>query len=186
MCVSTVRVFVSGEMPQTSWRRSVRENTRPGMLDEDREELVLERPQRELGAVDDDAVARRIDLEAAPLEALSLVARAAREASLVRATGEALHAHHELAHAERLHDVVVGADLEAEDAVVLVAARGEHEDRGVGHGLVGAQAPAHLHARESGSIRSSTTTEGLMRAAASERLRAVLDGLDLEARIARG
>ena len=42
-----------------------------------------------------------------------------------------MHAAHELARGEGLGDVVVGAELEAEDAVDLVAARGEHDDRDV-------------------------------------------------------
>ena len=35
----------------------------------------------------------------------------------------------ELAHAERLHHVVVGAELEADDAVDLLALRRQHHDR---------------------------------------------------------
>ena len=40
-----------------------------------------------------------------------------------------LHPQHQLAGAERLGDVVVGADLQAQDPVVLVAARGQHDHR---------------------------------------------------------
>ena len=36
---------------------------------------------------------------------------------------------HHLAGAERLHDVVVGAELEPDDPVGLFSARGEHDDR---------------------------------------------------------
>ena len=58
--------------------------------------------------------------------------RAAASASSSRAPGarqERAHARHQLLGAERLDHVVVGADLQADDAVGLVAARGEHHDR---------------------------------------------------------
>ena len=42
------------------------------------------------------------------------------------------HARHELARAERLGDVVVGADLQAVQTIVFLDARGEHDDRQVG------------------------------------------------------
>ena len=58
-----------------------------------------------------------------------------------------LHAAAELAQRERLGDVVVGAELEAEDLVDLLGLRGEHDDR---HGAARAQAPAHLEAVEPG------------------------------------
>ena len=55
-----------------------------------------------------------------------------------------LHARAELAHRERLGDVVVRAELEPEDLVDLLGLRGEHDDR---HRLaLGAQAPADLEA----------------------------------------
>ena len=43
--------------------------------------------------------------------------------------GERLHASHELGHAERLGEVVVGAQRQRGDLVVLVAARADGEDR---------------------------------------------------------
>src|SRR5262245_15407779 len=46
------------------------------VLDEDREKLVLERPERKLLVVDRNAMSRGIDLETAPREAPALVARA--------------------------------------------------------------------------------------------------------------
>ena len=44
------------------------------------------------------------------------------------------HARHELARGERLDHVVVGAELEADDPVDLLTARGQHDDRNVGLG----------------------------------------------------
>ena len=55
--------------------------------------------------------------------------------------GDGPDAGQHLAHAERLGDVVVGAELEAEHAVELVAARGDHDDRHVGRC---ADRPAHV------------------------------------------
>ena len=49
----------------------------------------------------------------------------------------------QLAEAERLHDVVVGAELEPDDAVDLVAARRDDDDR---HVRRGAEPAAHLEA----------------------------------------
>ena len=54
-----------------------------------------------------------------------------------------LHPGDQLPRRERLRDVVVRAELEAEDAVDLVVAGGEHDD---GQRAVGADAPAHLDA----------------------------------------
>ena len=48
------------------------------------------------------------------------------------AAEDRLHAGDELARVERLREVVVGADLEPDDLVDVVVARGEHEDRDVG------------------------------------------------------
>ena len=57
------------------------------------------------------------------------------------------HSRHELSRAERLDHVVVGAHLQSDDAVGLLAARGEHDDRHVG---VLAEYAADLEAVEDG------------------------------------
>ena len=57
------------------------------------------------------------------------------------AAEDALDAGDELARVERLRQVVVGADLEADDLVDVLVAGGQHQDRHVG-GL--ADAPADL------------------------------------------
>ena len=64
-----------------------------------------------------------------------------------RAAQDRADARDELAGAERLDDVVVGAELEAEHAVGLVAAGGEHDHR---HALVGAQLAQQVEARAVG------------------------------------
>ena len=63
------------------------------------------------------------------------------------AAQDGLHPGDELARAERLGDVVVGAELEAEDAVDLAVAGGEEQHR---HVARGAQSAAHLEAVDVG------------------------------------
>ena len=59
----------------------------------------------------------------------------------LRTTGHRADAREQLPEAERLHDVVVRAELEPDDAVDLVAARGHDDDRHLG---ARPQPPAHL------------------------------------------
>src|SRR6185437_11890057 len=87
--IDRARVRLGQDAPDLLEEIGAREDA-AGMLDEDRKELVLERAQRELFALDEDAMARGIDLEPAPREALAFVASAARETSLVGATREPL------------------------------------------------------------------------------------------------
>ena len=63
------------------------------------------------------------------------------------ATREGADPTHELPGAVRLRHVVVGAEVEAQEQVVLRGARGEEEDRDVG---LGAEHPAHVEAVEPG------------------------------------
>ena len=60
----------------------------------------------------------------------------------------------QLTRRERLRHVVVRADLEADDAVELLVASGEHHDR---HVRLGAHPPADLEAVDPGRPMSSTT-----------------------------
>ena len=74
-------------------------------------------------------------------------ARSAKRSTLGRgldAPQQRAQAREQLAQGERLDQVVVGAGIEAGDAVVDRVARGEHEDRRAVAGL--AHAPAHLEA----------------------------------------
>ena len=90
---------------------------------------------------------------------------------------------HQLAGAERLAHVVVGAQLQAADPVVLLAERGQHDDRG--RRLPGRAAPGTRRARWCpGSIRSSTTASGRSRAAASQGALAVRRHVDPVAGVA--
>jgi hypothetical protein len=70
----------------------------------------------------------------------------ARPAVRLRAAQQRAHARGQLGHGERLHHVIVRAEVEAPHAVVHRVARGEHEHR---HGAVflrraAAQAAQHL------------------------------------------
>ena len=59
-------------------------------------------------------------------------------------------AQHELLRAERLRQIVVGAERESANAVLLFATRGEHEHRHVARRVVGAKLLEHLVARRAG------------------------------------
>ncbi len=106
---------------------------------------VAEQVELRRGEVDPLPVAR----DAPALEVDDEVAAAQGAAApdlgqlAVGATELRLHAAHELADAERLHQVVVGTDLEADHLVDLVGARGEEDDRCPG---VAAEAAACLEA----------------------------------------
>jgi hypothetical protein len=65
----------------------------------------------------------------------------------VRAAQRRLHPRAELAHGERLGDVVVGAQLQPDHLVDLLGLRREHDDR---HRAARPQAPAHLQPVELG------------------------------------
>ena len=75
----------------------------------------------------------------------------------------------QLADAERLGDVVVGAGVERRDLVRLLAARREHDDR---HGGPFAQPPDHLEAVEVGQAEVQDDDVGLSRLGFAEPLRA--------------
>ena len=59
------------------------------------------------------------------------------------AAGHGADARHQFAEAERLGDVVVGAQLETEHAIELLGASGEHDDGCLG---AGSQVAAHVAA----------------------------------------
>ena len=121
-------------------------NTRPGRAGQRGEDLELDVGRRDDLAVARDGALAGIDPQAADLDRALVVGVRARHPG---AAQRGLHPRAELAHRERLGDVVVRAELEAEDLVDLLGLGREHDDR---HGLaLGAQAPADLeavHARQ--------------------------------------
>ena len=122
---STVRSRCVARRPQTRCRSSSRVRTRPLLACERVDEPELGRGQ--LGARSVDV---RLDVVGVEPELLDLDLVAAPRLGLAdAATRGRAHARCELLHRERLHEVVVGADLERVDAVVLRAARGDDDDR---------------------------------------------------------
>jgi hypothetical protein len=97
----------------------------------------------------------------------------------LRATHQRANPRHQFVGAERLRDVVVGADLETDDAVALLGARGQHDDRNRGGRLVGAQRPAHLETAEAG--QHHIEDDQVSRAAACARQRLVASLGDVRA-----
>ncbi|ABA47730.1 hypothetical protein BURPS1710b_1624 [Burkholderia pseudomallei 1710b] len=87
-----------------------------------------------------DAMRRRIEPQ--PVDRHDVLGQLRRAAAQHR-----LDPRHQLLRRERLRHVIVRADLEAEDLVLLVAARGQHDDRNVLRALVVAQVARERDAR---------------------------------------
>ena len=108
------------------------------------QQLELLQRQRDIAAVDRDAVLVGIERDVADRQ------RAGRQVGRAggvgwRATQHRAHPCDDLAHPVRLGDVVVGADLEADDGVDLGAFRGDHDD---GHMAALAQLTTDVDAAE--------------------------------------
>ena len=107
-----------------SWSR---ENTRRGLRGEEAQQIELLRRQAQLPP----ALARPLACAASICDVAELeapgIARGCRRAAQNRP-----HADRELARRERLRHVVVGAELEADDPVGLLAARRQQDHRQVG------------------------------------------------------
>src|SRR5947208_1402057 len=103
------------------------------------EDLELHEGQLDVGAAHANRALGGVDLEVDDLQGRLLLERLG--ARHPRAAQGGPHARPELAQRERLGDVVVGAELEAEDLVDLLGLRREHDDR---DGRARAQPPAHL------------------------------------------
>ena len=97
------------------------------------------------GAVDlgEHAVRGAVDAQPADLHAAVLVV-------LARTAHHRAHPRQQLARGERLDHVVVDAGLEPADAVVLLAAGGEHDDRDVAGQRLAAPAPRQFQAAGAG------------------------------------
>ena len=97
------------------------------MTGERGEELELGGGEVDLFALDQDLVAGDIDHQVTEVEHLDL-----RLIGLMGATEQRAHASNELTRGERLDEVVVGTELEADDAILDLALCGEHDDRHIG------------------------------------------------------
>src|SRR5712692_1426380 len=87
-----------------------------------------------------DAIGRRIDGQLANLNGAGRVGRR------LRAAEQRFDARQQFARAEGLGDVIVGAHLQAHDAVGFFAARGEHEDGETIERIIPADFPANVEA----------------------------------------
>ena len=139
------------------------------------EEPELGRRQLGADAVDEGLHLARVDPELLDLDRLA----ARRLLAADRAAGRGADARDELLHRERLDEVVVGADLERVDAVVLGAARGDDDDRRADPLVAGGldELPA-VNAREHQIEHADV---GLLVAKPRETLRPVPDGHRIEA-----
>ena len=100
------------------------------------------------------------------------------------AAGSAQHGEHpgaDLARAERLGEVVVGADLQADEPVDLLGAGGQHHDVGVG-GLP--DAAAHLDAVEVGQVEVEGHQVGVELGDGGDGVAAVGAAVDVEVGLA--
>ena len=91
------------------------------------------------------------------------------------------HAQDQLAHAERLDHVVVGAQLEADHAVDLFALGGQHHHRRLARGGVAADPPADLGPRNVGEHEIQQHDVGREPRHRLQTVGAVLGRLDREA-----
>ena len=111
------------------------------MLQQILEQQEFLRRQRDFPAVERDDVPLGVDDDRAVGER-----PARRRVVPLRAAEQRPHARDQLVRAERLGEVVVGAHLEADDALGFLGAGGQHDDRDRRGVLVGAQQPADLEA----------------------------------------
>src|SRR5229473_1853385 len=172
--VHGARLQLSGEAPDVAQQRPAR--LQPAYpRHEGGEQLELERGERDLLGADEGAVRREVDAQ--------------RAHALLRHVGLAVdpapqhgaRAQHQLPHAERLGDEIVGAELESHHAIDLLATRGHHDHGDVPGARRALQLPADLGPRHAGQhqveqhqIRSPVTHQG-------ERLLAVASRGGLEA-----
>ena len=122
---STVRSRWVSRRPQTFWRSSSRVTTRPRSRASVYSSLNSVGVSSALLPSTNACTSLRVDPQLLDLDRLAAPLLLRPDAA---ARGGA-DPRHELAHRERLHEVVVGADLERVHAVVLGPARGDDHDR---------------------------------------------------------
>ena len=103
---------------------------------------------------------------------------AAGRRRLLDAAQHGLDADHQLGRAEGLGQVVVGAPLEADDALGQRAARGQHQHR---HIAIGAEQAHHLEAVDLGQHQVQHDEGRVLGARLAQGLAAVVGGDDVEA-----
>ncbi len=138
----------------------------PAMVEQLPQEVELLRRELHLGLPHAHLAPAGVDEQVAVADLLRLGPRALRR----RAAEDRLHAGHQLARVERLREVVVGADLEPDDLVDVLVARGQHQDRDVG---ALADPAADLHAVDVREHEVEHDERRLARLGLGERGRAV-------------
>ena len=125
---STVRSSTSWFWPQTRSSSWSREKTRPGLCRSWRSRRNSVGLEVDLALAARDPVGDQVHREVGKPQDLGGEGRA-------HAAQHGAHARDQLLDRERLGDVVVGAGIEAAEAVRLLAARGQHDDRQVARSL---------------------------------------------------
>jgi hypothetical protein len=109
------------------------------------QQLELERRELDFDALDPQAMSAAVDAQHAEREPVVRLGARGR-----RAPQNGLHAQQELAHAERLDHVVFRPELEADDAVDLLALGRHHQHGHVLGARVGLERAANLRPRDVG------------------------------------
>src|SRR5918997_2823205 len=157
--------------PHPPQQRATREHP-PGARGERHQKLELGVGEVHLLAAHGYPAAGEVDAQPVVVELVGALARGDG-----RPAHYGSHAGDELAHGERLGDVVVGPELEPDDPVYLVVLGGEHDD---GHVALRPDAPAHLGAVELGEHDVQDDEVRLVALESLQGLLAVADGMDLE------
>ena len=128
MWLSITRSKASNAPPNSRVPSCSRVNATPGSATSDDQEVVLGPRQRDGGVVPPDLPGRAVDVEVEEADGF-VSPLGGRRVGGTRSPEHGTDTRHELARLERLRHVVVGADLEAGDAVDQVVARGQHHHR---------------------------------------------------------
>src|SRR5438270_10484908 len=105
-----------------------------GVAHEQLEDIELEGGELDRAAVDDDGARAGVEQDAADLDAA-----AGRDRARLVAAQDGADARDQLAWVEGLRKVIVGAELKADDAVYVLTARGQHDDRNLASGAEAAE-----------------------------------------------
>ncbi len=165
--VDRARRDVAVDLPDVAEERRARLHAVAAVA-ERHEQLELERRQVHRLLVHPRAVGVAVDLQAPEPE------RRRRRALRRLPPEDRLDAEQELANAERLDDVVVGAELEAHDPVDLLPLRRHHDDGDVQRGLIALERLADL---EAGDVREHQVEEEHVRERGARELQPFEPGL---------
>src|ERR1700688_1615590 len=144
-------------------------------LEQQAEQPELGGGEGHLPAAHPQQVARDVELDAADLDPLE------DALLLLEAAQHRLDPQHHLARAERRADVVGGAQLDADDAVQLLAAGGDHDDRQPAGERIALEHPRQLEAVDAGQHQVEQDEVRVVAADGVDAGVAAARGLDVEA-----